>query len=104
MTDQQLKLQFYKINLGEVLKELKIYYKKAKFACFSGNIFTYNYKTHSKLHEFCFITDDEVLLDKLTVKELNELKNIRYFSFTTYDLNLKEDPIRSDYVEDDIEF
>jgi len=73
--------------LLEVKKEMilnNVYYKKTKFGCYTDYIFSYYYKNHTKLFEFNFICDD-TLLDKLTVKELLELKDITFFESTIYD-------------------
>jgi hypothetical protein len=73
--------------LLEVKKEMilnNIYYKKTKFGCYTDSIFSYYYKNHTTLFEFNFICDD-TLLDKLTVKELLELKDITFFESTIYD-------------------
>jgi len=78
--------------LLEVKKEMilnKIYYKKAKFQCYTDKLFSYYYKNHSLLFEFNFICDD-TLLDKLTIKELLELKNITYFENAIYDQTKEE--------------
>ena len=56
----------------------KIYYKKAKFQCFTDNMFTYGYSNHSTFYEFSFICND-TLLDKMTIKDLLQLKNVKYF-------------------------
>jgi|LakMenEpi03Aug12_release.lakeMendotaPanAssembly.Ray.scaffolds.fasta_scaffold1201913_2 hypothetical protein len=61
----------------------KIYYKKAKFQCYNDNIFTYAYSNHSTFFQFSFICND-TLLDKMTIKDLLELKNIQWFNNRIY--------------------
>ena len=73
--------------LEAVKKEMvlnNIYYKKAKFQCYSDGIFTYAYSTHSNMFEFSFICDD-TLIDKMTIKELLELKNIKFYQNRIFD-------------------
>lgn len=67
--------------LQEVEKEFRlngIYYKKAKFACYDSNVFTYLVKHDNTTFEISFIAD-ETLLDKMTCKELLELKRIGFY-------------------------
>ena len=72
--------------LEEVKKEMLlngIYYKNAKFSCFSDKIFTYGYSNHSYLFTFDIICED-TLFDKMTIKALLELKNIKYIDNGIY--------------------
>jgi hypothetical protein len=71
----------FKNFIEQVKKEMiltGVYYKKAKFQCFNDNMFTYGYSNHSAFFEFT-ITCDDTLLDKMTIKDLLELKNIQWF-------------------------
>ena len=84
------KEKFFNLELNNFLLEVKkemslcrILYKKAKFSCFSDGIFTYSYSSHITNWEFNIICTD-VLLDKMTIKELLELKNIKYFENGIY--------------------
>ncbi len=73
--------------LQEVEKEFRlvgIYYKKAKFNCYSDSLFSYSVKHDNTLFEINFISDD-TLLDKMTCKELLELKRIKYISVKIFD-------------------
>ena len=75
------------VFLDEVKKEMllnNVYYKKAKFKCFDSNMFSYYYSNHSIIFEFNFICED-TLLDKLTVKEILELKRITFFESSLFD-------------------
>jgi hypothetical protein len=75
------KKQMYHDFIEKVKTEMilsKVYYKKAKFQCFTDSEFTYGYSTHSVFYEFTFICDD-TLLDKMTIKDLLELKNVEFF-------------------------
>jgi hypothetical protein len=77
---REKKKEYYDF-IESVKKEMllsKVYYKKAKFKCFSDNLFTYEYSDHSTAYEFSFICDD-TLLDKMTIKDLLELKGVTYF-------------------------
>ena len=77
--------------LSEIEKECrvcKIYYKKAKFACFNDSVFTYTVKHDNSMYEFSFICDD-TLLSKMTVKELLELKRINSYAVRIFDENLQ---------------
>ena len=91
LTSIKLKKEKKELKLNNLLEEIKkemllnnIYYKKAKFGCFGDNIFSYYYNNHATIFEFSFICKDS-LLDKMTIKELLELKNIVYFSSSIYD-------------------
>lgn len=78
--------------LNEVKKEMllnKIFYSKAKFSCFSDNVFTYSYSNHSLFFEFNIICED-TLYNKMTIKDLLELKKISYFSNGIYDKKTME--------------
>jgi len=78
--------------LDEVKKEMilnKVYYSKAKFSCFSDNIFTYSYSNHSYLFTFDIICED-TLFDKMTIKDLLEIKRIGYFDNGIYDKKTRE--------------
>ena len=71
----------FKNFIEQVKKEMilaGVYYKKAKFQCFNDNMFTYGYSNHSTFFEFTIMCDD-TLLDKMTIKDLLELKNIQWF-------------------------
>lgn len=91
LTSIKLKKEKKELKLNNLLEEIKkemllnnIYYKKAKFGCFGDNVFSYYYNNHTTIFEFSFICKDS-LLDKMTIKELLELKNIVYFSSSIYD-------------------
>lgn len=78
--------------LFEVKKEMlisKILYNKAKFSCFSDNIFTFEYSNHSTYWEFNIICDDSIFRN-MTIKNLLELKNIKYFENSVYCKKTKE--------------
>lgn len=77
--------------LQEVEKEFRlvgIYYKKAKFACYSDGEFTYKIKHQNTIYEINFIADD-TLLDKLTCKDLLELKRIEYYQVRIFSDNME---------------
>jgi hypothetical protein len=79
-TIREKKKEYYDF-IEKVKKEMllnNVYYKKAKFQCFADETFTYSYSNHSFMYEFSFICED-ILLDKLTIKELLELKNVKFF-------------------------
>jgi len=91
LTSIKMKIEKKELKLNNLLEEIKkemllnnIYYKKAKFGCFGDNIFSYYYNNHTAIFEFSFICKD-TLLDKMTIKEILELKNITYFSSSIYD-------------------
>lgn len=94
--------------LDEVKKEMvlnSIYYKKAKFSCFSDSIFTYSYSNHTTMFEFNIICED-TLLDKMTIKGLLELRRIKYFESSVYDKETMEKlggAYYTSYLEDDTE-
>ena len=78
--------------LEDLKKEMlinKVYYSKAKFSCFSDNIFTYSYSNHSFLFTFDIICDD-TLFDKMTIKDLLEVKRIRFIDNGIYDKKTRE--------------
>jgi hypothetical protein len=78
--------------LEELKKEMilnKVYYSKAKFSCFSDNIFTYSYLNHSYLFTFDIICED-TLFDKMTIKDLLSVKRIGYFDNGIYDKKTRE--------------
>ena len=78
--------------LEELKKEMilnKVYYSKAKFSCFSDNIFTYSYSNHSYLFTFDIICED-TLFDKMTIKDLLSVKRIGYFDNGIYDKKTRE--------------
>ena len=78
--------------LEEAKKEMilnNVYYSKAKFSCFSDNIFTYSYSNHSHLFTFDIICDD-TLFDKMTIKDLLSVKRIGYFDNGIYDKKTRE--------------
>lgn len=91
LTSIKMKIEKKELKLNNLLEEIKkemllnnIYYKKAKFGCFGDNAFSYYYNNHTTIFEFSFICND-TLLDKMTIKEILELKNITYFSSSIYD-------------------
>ncbi len=89
---EKKKTEKQKVFLEEVKKEMflnKVYYSKAKFSCFSDNIFTYVYSNHSLIFEFNIICED-TLFDKMTIKDLLSLKRIGYFDNGIYDKKTRE--------------
>jgi hypothetical protein len=60
------------------MKFAGVYSKKAEFKCFSDNMFTYGYSDNTSFFEFTFMCDD-MLLDKMKIKELLKLKNLQWF-------------------------
>ena len=95
------------INQEKVLEEIKyemvlnnVYYSKAKFACYSDGMLTYTYSNKNFLFEFTFICDD-ILLSKMTIKELLELKRIEYFDNVIFDIKTKEVIGRKSYTSKD---
>lgn len=86
------KTEKQKVFLEEVKKEMflnKVYYSKAKFSCFSDNIFTYVYSNHTLMFEFNIICED-TLFDKMTIKDLLSVKRIGYFENGIYDKKTRE--------------
>jgi hypothetical protein len=78
--------------LEDVKKEMilnKVYYSKAKFNCYSDNIFTYSYSNHSYLFTFDIICKD-TLFDKMTIKDLLEIRDINFFENCIYDKKTRE--------------
>ena len=92
LTSIREKREKQKSFFEEVKKEMilnGVYYKKAKFQCFNDNMFTYGYSNHSTFFEFTFMCED-TLLDKMTIKELLELKKIVWFDNRIFDKKTRE--------------
>jgi len=92
-SEKELKKEFEFINFSEAIKKEMllngIYYRKAKFQCFNDNMFTYGYSNHSTFFEFTFMCED-TLLDRMTIKSLLELKNIKWFDNRIFDKKTME--------------
>lgn len=73
----ELKVQKFH-SIRDKMNERDILYKKAKFVAFHDGFFVFNYKTKGVVFEFSVICDD-VLLAKMTILELLNLKNTEYF-------------------------
>lgn len=91
--ENQLNLNLIRVKnvLNEAEKEFrlfKMYYSKCKFACFDSGMFTYEIKRGDLLYELSFICDD-TLLNKMTVKDLLELKRITYFRISKFSNSVK---------------
>ena len=67
-------------------KELKALDKRCAFACFDSDMFSYQIKIGDILHEITFIAED-TLLNKMTIRELLNLKKIEYFDLRSYHNN-----------------
>jgi hypothetical protein len=76
-------------KMKDEMKLARIYHKKAKFSCFSDNIFTFVYSDHCTMYEFNIICDDTIF-DKMTIKDLLELKRIRYIDNGIYEKNTRQ--------------
>lgn len=83
----QIRLKKFLQEVEQEFRTVGIYYKKAKFACYSDGEFSYNIKHDKTLFEISFIADD-TLLDKLTCKELIELNRIEYYGVRIFDENM----------------
>jgi len=65
-------------SIRDKMNERDILYKKAQFVAFHDGFFVFNYKTKGVIFEFSVVCDD-VLLKKMTILELLNLKNTSYF-------------------------
>jgi len=73
----------------EIIKELhylKIEKQTANFDCYVDGLFCYYYKQDEYYsHEFCIICDD-IMLANMPILELLDLKRVKYFKHTVYDI------------------
>jgi len=82
--EKRERLEFFKECVKKEVIVNGVFYKKAKFKSFCDGLFSYCYSNHSLVFEFNVICED-FLLDKMTIKELLDLKNIKHFNFGIYD-------------------
>jgi hypothetical protein len=102
MKNKDLELRNFLEKVENEMKLANVFYKKAKFSCFSDGIFTYSYSNHTTLFEFNIIADD-MFFDKMTIKELLEVKRIGYFDNGIYDKKTREKLSEVSYVGKNIE-
>ncbi|CAB4136398.1 hypothetical protein UFOVP584_51 [uncultured Caudovirales phage] len=84
----QIRLKKFLQQIEKEFRLVGIYYKKSKFACYSDGLFTYKLKHQNTIFEISFIADD-TLLDKLTCKELLELKRIEFYQVRIFSDNME---------------
>jgi hypothetical protein len=76
------------VKIKNELHSLQIEKEIANFDCYVDNIFSYYYYHDDNLmHEFSIICDD-IMLSKMHILELLELKHILYFSHRVYDISI----------------
>jgi len=82
----EIRLKKFLDLVEKEFRTVGIYYKKAKFSCYTDSIFTYTLKHQKTFFEISFISDD-TLIDKLTCKELLELNKICFYRVRIFNEN-----------------